>query len=205
MRGVKMIIECYKVKNLLSAYVDRELDPITEAAVKNHLTECDRCYGEYLSFLSVKTAVGNVKEAVPSEDFCLKLQELFEDDRALAEELKNIKCICRRRRFGGFSVFGKHSNAFIAAAAVAVMALCTGLISAGIGSRSVSPGGPVFSENLAGGELLPAMALQMADAVYDSGPGGENKYRMRERALMQSSGGIPSDSYKLFCAAYRSR
>ncbi len=200
-----MIIECYKVKNLLSAYIDRELDPITEIAVKNHLTECDRCYREYLSLLSVKTAVGNVKEVKPDEDFCLKLRELFDDEKALAEELKQIKCICRHRQFGGLAVFRKNSNAFIAAAAVAVMAVCTGLVSSGLESRSASAGGPVYSVNTAAEELLPPMALKMADLVYATGESGENKYRMRERALMQSSDSITPDSYKLYCTAYRSR
>ena len=82
------------------------------------------------------------------------------------------------------------------------MALCTGLVSSGLESRNVSAGGPVYSEDSVAGDLLPAMALKMADAVYDDGLSVENKYRMRERALMQSSS---SDSFKLYCTAYRSR
>ena len=50
---------------------------------------------------------------------------------------------------------------------------------------------------------LPEIALRRAGLTAVKAENGETRYRMRERLLMQS--GVSSDTYKLYCVAYRSR
>ncbi|MBR4749091.1 MAG: zf-HC2 domain-containing protein [Abditibacteriota bacterium] len=197
------MMDCHRVKNLLNAYIDRELDPRTETAVRTHLVDCDKCYHEYLSFVSVKAAVANVKEAQPSEAFCNRLKGLFEDDEALQEELKRVKCICRHRHAFDLSVFRRHSTAFIAVAAVALAAACAGAMSAGITAGRSAPGRAVYTMSCSPEAELPEIALRRAGLTAVKAENGETRYRMRERLLMQS--GVSSDTYKLYCVAYRSR
>ncbi|MBP5273679.1 MAG: zf-HC2 domain-containing protein [Abditibacteriota bacterium] len=199
------MMDCHRVKNLLNAYIDRELDARTEAAVKRHLIDCDSCYGEYLSFVSVKAAVANVEEAHPSEDFCNRLKNMFEDDAELHEQLKHVKCICRRRHAVDLSVFRKHSGAFAVVAAVAVAAGCVGIVSAVIQPRSPAPPAVAYTRPVP--SETPEAVLRRA-GVYVYVPteeSGETRYRMRERLLIQNLKKSSVDPYKLYCVAYGSR
>ncbi len=60
---------CGKVRELLSAYLDGELDPATRAAVEEHLRECGPCGAELEELKAASAFVQDLPEAELPEDF----------------------------------------------------------------------------------------------------------------------------------------
>jgi predicted anti-sigma-YlaC factor YlaD len=55
-------MECNKVDNLLSAYIDGELLSSDMNSIKEHLEKCQKCKLEYQSLLRIKNILSNLKE-----------------------------------------------------------------------------------------------------------------------------------------------
>ncbi|HHZ20648.1 MAG TPA: hypothetical protein GX391_09100 [Firmicutes bacterium] len=61
-------MNCHRVQNLLSAYIDRELDLDEQRALRNHLYQCPNCEKEYRSLVLVKQAMGGLYPPSPPAD-----------------------------------------------------------------------------------------------------------------------------------------
>lgn len=59
-------MNCGKVQNLLSCYIDRELPGIEMLAIQRHLDECTECRREYQTLLQVKRLVSAMPVVPPS-------------------------------------------------------------------------------------------------------------------------------------------
>lgn len=59
-------MNCRKVQNLISAYVDCELPGVEMLAVRHHLNECTECNSEYENLLTIKRAFGGLNPRVPN-------------------------------------------------------------------------------------------------------------------------------------------
>lgn len=73
-------MNCHKVQKLISAYVDRELQPEEERRVRQHLQQCEACSREEEQELAVKGLLESLPELELPVDFWAGL------DARLAEE-----------------------------------------------------------------------------------------------------------------------
>ncbi|MEW6661485.1 MAG: anti-sigma factor family protein [Bacillota bacterium] len=64
---------CSDVKDLLSPYLDGELDRVTQQAVFRHLSECFNCHNELAEMQQLVKMLACLEEIVPPEDFSAKL------------------------------------------------------------------------------------------------------------------------------------
>jgi mycothiol system anti-sigma-R factor len=65
-------VNCQEIKNLMDAYLDGELDPITSQKVEQHLRECDNCKEAY----DVETAMAHaISQASPYYKAPIELRE----------------------------------------------------------------------------------------------------------------------------------
>lgn len=62
------MMNCSKVQNLLSCYIDRELPGMEMLAIQKHLDVCSECAKEYQALLQVKRLLSNLVVVVPSPD-----------------------------------------------------------------------------------------------------------------------------------------
>jgi anti-sigma factor RsiW len=59
-------MECQKVRQQLSAWLDDELDPATGAALAAHLERCESCRREWQELMALESALGSLTAPVPS-------------------------------------------------------------------------------------------------------------------------------------------
>jgi mycothiol system anti-sigma-R factor len=65
-------VNCEEIKNLMDAYLDGELDPVTSQKVEQHLRECQKCEQAY----EVETAMAHaISQAAPYYKAPLELRE----------------------------------------------------------------------------------------------------------------------------------
>ncbi len=55
-------LRCWRARRHVSAYLDRELDPSTRAAVEGHLETCPTCPPLYASLVGVRTTLGGLRD-----------------------------------------------------------------------------------------------------------------------------------------------
>lgn len=59
-------MNCSKVQNLISAYVDSELPGVEMLALREHLRDCPECSAEHEYTLKVKRAFGGLRPTTPT-------------------------------------------------------------------------------------------------------------------------------------------
>lgn len=67
------MMNCKHVRDLLSAYLDRELSGRDLAEVRAHLASCESCQAERDSLASLKSLLGNLSTPDPAPDFEARL------------------------------------------------------------------------------------------------------------------------------------
>jgi anti-sigma factor RsiW len=71
-------MNCGRVSNQLSAYIDRELTGIEILQIRSHLTECDRCRGEHEALCWMKMMLGRLRSLEPPLGFVGETVQRFE-------------------------------------------------------------------------------------------------------------------------------
>jgi hypothetical protein len=71
-------MECAKIKDLLSEYIDGTLDAKTEALIDEHLLTCPKCNEELASLKTLIRELGSVESFKAPDDFLEKLHERLE-------------------------------------------------------------------------------------------------------------------------------
>lgn len=61
-------MNCHRVVNLISAYVDGELTGAEMLEIRRHLSECSECMEEYESIRMTKLVVTRLRNVTPSRD-----------------------------------------------------------------------------------------------------------------------------------------
>jgi|YNPNPStandDraft_1061719.scaffolds.fasta_scaffold17559_2 anti-sigma factor RsiW len=74
-------MNCRRVANLISAYVDGELSGAEMLAIRRHLSECAECAEEYESIRLVKQAVSRLRAVVPRKDFVAAVASRLDEAR----------------------------------------------------------------------------------------------------------------------------
>ncbi|MBE9571865.1 MAG: zf-HC2 domain-containing protein, partial [Proteobacteria bacterium] len=71
-------MECAKIKDLLSEYIDGTLDAQTKALIDEHLLACPKCNEELASLKTLIRELGSVESFKAPDDFLEKLHERLE-------------------------------------------------------------------------------------------------------------------------------
>jgi len=71
-------MECAKIKDLLSEYIDGTLDAQTKALIDEHLLACPKCNEELASLKTLISELGSVESFKAPDDFLEKLHERLE-------------------------------------------------------------------------------------------------------------------------------
>ena len=71
-------MECVRVKELLSEYIDDTLDHETRKTVEKHLSTCKGCAEELASLRSLVEELGSLEKVKPPADFLEQLHERLE-------------------------------------------------------------------------------------------------------------------------------
>src|SRR3954469_4698625 len=62
-------MNCGRVSNQLSAYIDRELTGVEMLHIRRHLDGCAACCDEYDALCRMKMALGRLRSAEPKSEF----------------------------------------------------------------------------------------------------------------------------------------
>ncbi len=83
-------MDCNRVEELLSEYIDNELDPKIHSEIKEHLASCPNCREEMEDFLLIKSALRttSTEESEPSPEFSHKICTMFKDTYVSCDENK---------------------------------------------------------------------------------------------------------------------
>jgi hypothetical protein len=111
-------MKCETIRNMISSYIDKDLNDIEKIELEKHLTECEQCREEYESMLDIVAVCGNLEEIELPQNFRTELHQ-----RLVGEK--------KKKNFFG-SILGNRN-----------MKMATGLVAAalviaiGIGSSSL--------------------------------------------------------------------
>ncbi len=81
---------CRKIKRLLNAYLDKELNPQKTSLVESHLKTCLNCQKELKDFLSLKKLIGLEEKKKAPPGFSQLLLEKIREKRPLSLEIENL-------------------------------------------------------------------------------------------------------------------
>ncbi len=68
---------CSEANQAMNAYIDGELGPVEEAAVRNHLSTCKLCQTEYSTHQSLKSSIRKTSNFSPSPEFEARMRKSF--------------------------------------------------------------------------------------------------------------------------------
>lgn len=163
-------MNCRRVVNLMSAYVDGELTGEEMLAIRRHMSECKECAQEHESIRMTKLAVANLRTAVPRTDLA----------RSISMRLDVVQ-VPRYQRYVCSVFRTMHEKLSPVAAALAVSGLALVILSGGPAEKlaPMSVSAPTYAA-AQGVSLLPesraaaaaiacAKPLKLADENPDFG------------------------------------
>ena len=83
-------MECAKIKDALSEYIDGTLDAQTEALIGEHLLTCPQCTEELASLKTLIQELGSVESLKAPDDFLEKLHERLETQGSFRKIMRTL-------------------------------------------------------------------------------------------------------------------
>ena len=83
-------MKCKQIRQLLSEYMDNDLDEATEKQVAQHLSVCEACQNEFLTLRSMKEALGNVEPVAAPENFLFQVHKKIQQESGFKKVLTII-------------------------------------------------------------------------------------------------------------------
>lgn len=74
-------MKCETIRNMISSYIDKDLNDIEKAELEKHLTECEQCREEYESMLDIIAVCGNLEEVELPQNFRTELHQKLEEEK----------------------------------------------------------------------------------------------------------------------------
>lgn len=68
-------MKCETIRNMISSYIDKDLNDIEKAEMEKHLTECKQCREEYETMLDIIAVCGNLEEVELPQNFRTELHQ----------------------------------------------------------------------------------------------------------------------------------
>lgn len=151
-------MNCRRVVNLMSAYVDGELTGEEMLAIRRHMSQCEECAEEHESIRMTKLAVANLRTAAPRKDFA----------RLIMTQLDEVQ-IPRYQRYVSSVFRVMHEKLSPVAAALAVSGVALVILSGGPTEKlaPMAASGPAYVTAQSAG-LLPEP--RVTAAIADTKP-----------------------------------
>ena len=83
-------MDCSKIKERLSEYMDEVLDAETKAVVDKHLSTCKNCQEELASLKALVSELGSMEPVESPKDFLDQLHERMEKRSRLSRILRTL-------------------------------------------------------------------------------------------------------------------
>nr|HPM00330.1 DUF4349 domain-containing protein [Bacillota bacterium] len=74
-------MKCETIKNMMSSYIDKDLNNIEKAEFEKHLAECEECRAEYESLIDIIAACGNLEEIELPQNFRTELHQRLNEEK----------------------------------------------------------------------------------------------------------------------------
>jgi len=74
-------MKCETIKNMMSSYIDKDLNNIEKAEFEKHLAVCEECRAEYESLIDIIAACGNLEEIELPQNFRTELHQRLNEDK----------------------------------------------------------------------------------------------------------------------------
>lgn len=68
-------MKCETIRNMMSSYIDKDLNNIEKTEFEKHLSECEECREEYESLFDIITSCGNLEEIELPQNFRTELHQ----------------------------------------------------------------------------------------------------------------------------------
>ncbi|HQL35558.1 MAG TPA: DUF4349 domain-containing protein [Bacillota bacterium] len=75
-------MKCETIKNMMSSYIDKDLNNIEKAEFEKHLAVCEECREEYESLLDIIAACGNLEEIELPQNFRTELHQRLNEEKS---------------------------------------------------------------------------------------------------------------------------
>ncbi|HNT02161.1 MAG TPA: DUF4349 domain-containing protein [Bacillota bacterium] len=75
-------MKCETIKNMMSSYIDKDLNNIEKAEFEKHLAECEECRAEYESLIDIIAACGNLEEIELPQNFRTELHQRLNEEKS---------------------------------------------------------------------------------------------------------------------------
>lgn len=73
-------MKCETIRNLMSSYIDKDINNIEKAEFEKHLAECEACREEYKSLIDIIAACGNLEEIELPQNFRTELHQRLNEE-----------------------------------------------------------------------------------------------------------------------------
>ena len=74
-------MKCETIRNMMSSYIDKDLNDIDKIELEKHLTECKQCKEEYESLLDIVTVCANLEEIELPQNFRTELHQRLTEEK----------------------------------------------------------------------------------------------------------------------------
>ena len=74
-------MKCETIRNMMSSYIDKDLNDIDKIELEKHLSECKQCKEEYESLLDIMTVCANLEEIELPQDFRTELHQRLTEEK----------------------------------------------------------------------------------------------------------------------------
>jgi hypothetical protein len=79
-KGGRRAMKCETIKNIMSSYIDKDLNNIEKAEFEKHLAGCEECREEYKSLIDIIAACGNLEEIELPQNFRTELHQRLNEE-----------------------------------------------------------------------------------------------------------------------------
>ncbi len=74
-------MKCETIRNMISSYIDKDLNAIEKTELEKHLTDCKECREEYESMLDIIAVCGNLEEVELPQNFRTELHQRLVEEK----------------------------------------------------------------------------------------------------------------------------
>jgi hypothetical protein len=79
-KGGRRVMKCETIRNLMSSYIDKDINNIEKAEFEKHLAGCEECREEYKSLIDIIAACGNLEEIELPQNFRTELHQRLNEE-----------------------------------------------------------------------------------------------------------------------------
>ncbi len=178
-------MKCETIRNMLSSYIDKDLNDIEKTELEKHLTECAECKKEYDNMLDIIAVCGNLEEIELPQNFRTELHTRLIEEKG------------KRNFFSG--ILEKRYMKMATGIAAAVLVIAIGIGSSALFFNNSGKTAQTRDSASSYGEAAAPAAPYMGDVNFSMDIAPEKQYEtaVEEELQMNSVRGVSPDTKAL--------